>query len=111
MKKILLSIILASVLLSVLVFAGVIMPPEGDTDNDGVPDDFDLCQDTAEGSIVDANGCAISQLCSPESNYKNHGQYVSCVAQVSEDFLLAGLITQEQKDAIVSEAAQSNIGK
>ncbi len=32
-----------------------------DTDYDGIPDDRDLCPDTAPGAVVDANGCAESQ--------------------------------------------------
>ena len=33
----------------------------GDTDGDGVLDPFDLCPNTAAGSVVDANGCAAYQ--------------------------------------------------
>lgn len=33
----------------------------GDTDGDGVLDPFDLCPNTAAGSVVDANGCASYQ--------------------------------------------------
>ena len=42
--------------------------------------------------------------------WKNHGQYVSTVAHVVEDFLEQGLITQEQADAIVASAAESSCG-
>ena len=43
--------------------------------------------------------------------WKNHGQYVSCVAKAAEADLNAGLITEDQKDAIVEQAAQSSCGK
>jgi hypothetical protein len=33
------------------------------------------------------------------------------VAHAAEDFLAAGLITEEEKDAIVSAAAKSDCGK
>ena len=33
-----------------------------DTDNDGVPDDDDICPDTPAGDAVDANGCSDAQL-------------------------------------------------
>jgi hypothetical protein len=38
-------------------------PPSGpkDQDQDGVPDDADLCAGTPAGAAVDANGCATSQ--------------------------------------------------
>jgi hypothetical protein len=40
---------------------------------------------------------------------QNHGKFVSCVAQLTESWVEAGLITDEEKDAIVSCAAQSGI--
>ena len=74
-------------------------------------DDDDLCPDTASGVVVDSDGCSIAQICSPEDTWKNHGSYVSCVAHMAESFVAQGLITEEEKDAIVSEAGQSEIGK
>jgi hypothetical protein len=40
---------------------------------------------------------------------KNHGKYVSCVAQLCEGWVALGLITELQKDAIVACAAESGI--
>ena len=45
------------------------------------------------------------------SAWKNHGQYVRCVAQQAEDLVFSGRITQDEADAIVSAAAQSETGK
>jgi hypothetical protein len=89
---------------------------ETDADADGIPDSLDLCPGTPAGAIVDANGCSIEQIapCSgPASGgtWKNHGQYVSAVAQAVEAFLAKGLISEDQADAIVSLAAQSNCGR
>ena len=88
---------------------------ETDSDADGVPDSLDLCPATPAGAIVDANGCSIDQIapCSgPASGgtWKNHGQYVSAVAQAVEAFLAQGLITDDQAEEIVSEAAHSDCG-
>jgi hypothetical protein len=88
---------------------------ETDADGDGIPDSLDQCPATPAGSIVDANGCSIDQIapCSgPASGgtWKNHGQYVSAVAQAAEAFLEQGLITAEQADEIVGQAAQSTCG-
>src|SRR6185369_11576738 len=88
---------------------------ETDEDLDGVADSLDQCPGTPAGVIVDANGCSIDQLapCSgPASGgtWKNHGEYVSTVAQAAESFVTAGLITEDQQDAIVAAAAQSNCG-
>ena len=88
---------------------------ETDADGDGIGDSVDRCPATPAGTIVDASGCSIDQLapCSgPASGgtWKNHGQYVSSVAQAAEAFVAQGLITSEQADAIVTQAAQSNCG-
>jgi hypothetical protein len=89
---------------------------ETDADGDGVPDSLDLCPGTPAGAIVDAEGCSIDQLapCSgPASGgeWKNHGQYVSTVAQVAELFVVQGLISVEQAEEIITQAAQSKCGK
>jgi hypothetical protein len=88
---------------------------ETDADADGVADSLDLCPDTAPGAIVDANGCSIDQIapCSgPTSGgtWKNHGEYVSTVAHTVEAFLEQGLITEDQAEEILAQAAQSNCG-
>lgn len=88
---------------------------EGDVcdpdDNDGIYDDLDLCPETEAEAIVDSDGCSIGQLCEEDWVWKNHGKYVLCVTHAAEDFLEEGLITEEEMDAIVSEAGQSDTGK
>jgi hypothetical protein len=88
---------------------------ETDADADGVADSLDLCPGTPSGVLVDEDGCSIDQLapCSgPASGgtWKNHGQYVSTVAQAAEAFLAQGLITADQAEGIVRQAAQSACG-
>ncbi|HEX3552182.1 MAG TPA: DUF5074 domain-containing protein [Thermoanaerobaculia bacterium] len=82
-----------------------------DSDHDGVLNNHDNCPGTPAGETVDANGCSISQLCPCAGSWKNHGKYVSCVAHTSESFVNAGLITEAQKDALVSAAGRSSCGK
>ena len=82
---------------------------DADDDNDGVLD-VDECQATTPGGVVGANGCSIADTCPCENSWRNHGAYVKCVAQTSNSFLAAGLITSAQKDAIVSAAARSVCG-
>ncbi len=89
---------------------------ETDADGDGVADSLDQCPGTPAGVIVDANGCSIDQIapCSgPASGglWKNHGQYVSSVAQAAEAFLEQGLISADQAEVIVTQAAETNCGK
>lgn len=83
-----------------------------DDDNDGVLDGDDSCPDTPMSEIVNNNGCSIGQQCSISADdWKNHGQYVSCVAHAAEELVSEGKITEEEKDAIVSVAGGSSVGK
>ncbi len=112
MKKELIAFAFCLVLM-VGVVSAIFIPSEDDddTDGDGVFDADDLCAGTALGDAVNSDGCSITQICSPEDVWKNHGSYVSCVAHTAESFVAQGLISEEEKDAIVSEAGQSEIGK
>ena len=101
-----------------LVDSGETDPCNADTDGDGVEDEADQCASTAFGEIVDLdNGCSLDQLCPCDgprgttAPWKNHGKYVSCVAQSAESLVQQGLITDEEKDEIVSSAAKSDCGK
>jgi len=87
-----------------------------DGDGDGVPDDEDECPNTESGAVVDEHGCSIAQLVPCEGpttggRWKNHGQYVSIVAENIESFLTQGRITPSQAEAILEAAAQSDCGK
>jgi len=85
-----------------------------DLDGDGVPDTLDTCQNTPLCSAVTASGCSVDQLAPCEgpggNGWKNHGQYIAAVAQAAEQLLAAGQMSSEQKDALMSAAAQSNCG-
>jgi hypothetical protein len=86
-----------------------------DLDGDGVADVLDACPNTPLCSIVDAQGCSIDQLApceGPASGgvWKNHGQYTSAVARAADEFLAQGLITESEKEAIMTAAAQSPCG-
>ena len=48
---------------------------------------------------------------SPGVPWKNHGAFVSAVAQKAEALLAAGRITEGEKDALVRNAARSDCGK
>lgn len=83
-----------------------------DDDDDLVPDGSDLCPGTSTDQAVDPDGCSGSQqvvlycggdLC---ASYSNHGQYVSCVAQVTTAAVGAGLLDPAEAASIQSEAAR-----
>ena len=81
-----------------------------DDDGDGVQDGYDKCLLTSIGEEVNTEGCSIADTCPCDNQWKNHGAYVRCIAHTSEDFVGLGLITEAEKDAIVSEAAGSTCG-
>jgi len=93
----------------------LLAPDDADADDDDVLDAVDACLFTPTGAITNTDGCAIADLCPcshPDGSdkWKNHGKYVSCVAHASEDFVAAGLITEAEKDYIVSTAGMSSCG-
>jgi hypothetical protein len=66
------------------------------TENTGVP------------NLLFSNGCTISDLIANiHDDAKNHGQFVSGVAHLTNDLKDEGLITGAQKGAIQSAAAQT----
>jgi len=88
---------------------------ETDGDGDGVADSLDLCPGTPAGAIVDASGCTLEQIApcggpATGGTWKNHGQYVSTVAQATQVFVTKGLISVDEANEIIAEAAGSNCG-
>ena len=85
--------------------------PYNDADGDGVCGDVDSCLATPDSEVVNSSGCSIGQQCVIDVDWKNHGKYVSCVSHAAEELLAEGKISEEEKDAIVSAAAKSSVGK
>jgi probable HAF family extracellular repeat protein len=91
-------------------------PPEPpDVDGDGVLDADDACVPSPAREVVNADGCAISDLCpcahpGGMDRWKNHGAYVSCVAHATNDFVKAGLLAKTEKGEIKSAAGMSSCG-
>jgi len=94
-----------------------------DTDGDGFPDDEDACpeSDLSASVIIDGcdsgvdnllldSGCTISDLIADcAANASNHGQFVSCVAHLTNDLKSDGLISGKEKGAIQRCAAKANL--
>jgi hypothetical protein len=90
---------------------------DGDIDGDQVANVADACGLTKSGALVDSNGCSIDQLCpcggpkESASAWRNKGEYVSCHAKVTANFVEAGLITGSEKGALQSTAARNECGR
>jgi hypothetical protein len=96
---------------------------EPDNDGDGVPNDEDECPDSDVSAtvVIDgcntgvtntlfATGCTIAdRIAACAEGARNHGQFVSCVAHVTNDLKKAGAITGQQKGAIQSCAAHADM--
>jgi hypothetical protein len=83
---------------------------DADLDGDGVQDNADQCVPTAPGAVVNAEGCAIAQICPCEGPWKNRLAYVACVTQTANDFREDGLIRLREMLRIILEAGKSRCG-
>jgi hypothetical protein len=88
---------------------------DDDDDGDGISDSEDACPGTTSGVNVDMDGCSGEQnvdlACRCDNDWKNHGEYVSCVAHAAQEQVEAGLISEAEKGVIVSNTAKSGCGK
>jgi len=76
-----------------------------------VIDAADACVPTQTGAVVNADGCSIDNLVPCDSPWRNHGAYVFTIVETAKEFLDLGLITEAERDDIVSGAGQSQCGQ
>ena len=70
--------------------------------------------DTCDSGVADQvlnGGCITDAIAACASDVRNHGRFVSCTARLTGGLVREGLITGEEKDAIMSCAGMSDIGK
>ncbi len=105
------------------IFTVTVSQLPGDLDGDGVLDKRDVCPysnlsatvvigncNTGVRNPVGANGCTVvDQIARCAVGVKNHGQFVSCVSQLTNDLKKAGIISGQEKGAIQSCAGQASI--
>lgn len=100
---------------------GVVPASEADADDDGFrvcENDCDDVDDTINPDAIEIPGDRFDDncdgslgACDPSAGWRNHGQFVRCVAHEVNTLIEAGLITEEEGDALVRNAAHSDIGK
>ena len=69
---------------------------------------IEQCDTGVENQLID-DTCMSDLIANCEEDAKNHGDYVSCVAHLTNDWKKDGLITGTEKDAIQSCAAEADI--
>jgi hypothetical protein len=81
---------------------------DADIDGDGVDNGTDACESTEAGALINpSDGCSLAQLCPCDAPWRNHGKYVSCVADNARMFNGLGLLTRREKGQTTSAAARS----
>jgi hypothetical protein len=97
--------------------------PTADSDGDGIPDNKDDCpnSDLRPTVVIDGcnsgvpntlfpTGCTIADFIAEcAAGASNHGQFVSCVSNLTNDLKKAGTITSQQKSVVQSCAAKAHI--
>lgn len=105
------------------IFAAGIAGKCKDADGDGVLDGDDVCPgsivtatvvidgcDSGVPNTVLSGGCTIADMiaqCAADAS--NHGAFVSCVAHLTNELKVMGIITNQQKGKIQKCAAHANI--
>lgn len=85
-------------------------PDQADVDGDGQGDACDVCPEDP-GNDADGDGECGTEVCPCDGPWKNHGEYVSCVAHETNRLVGEGALTHGERAELVSTAAKSSCGK
>lgn len=93
-----------------------ILSTVSDNDGDGVDNVLDLCPQTADGLLTDADGCSVAQLCPCEGPaesgaWRNHGRYLVCTVRAVVRVGRHNELSRAQLRTLVPRAAGRACGK
>lgn len=96
---------------SVVVVGGT--PPSGGDCHSWIAMQLVVSVDPPQfGVFCDEGGRYVDAQCPPYSEYRNHGEYMSCVAAAAEAFLASeNILCEEVQSCIVNPRARSDVGK
>lgn len=96
---------------SVVVAGG--SPPMGGDCHSWIAMQLVVSVDPAQfGIFCDEGGRYVDAQCPPTDEYRNHGEYMSCVAAAAEAFLASeNVLCEEVQSCIVNPRARSDVGK
>ena len=97
--------------------------PAGEVDND--LDGYMVCSGDCDdanasinpeafelpGNVVDEDCDGSLGACNPNAEWRNHGKFVRCVAHETDALIEQGVLSEEEGDALINTAAQSDVGK
>jgi hypothetical protein len=84
------------------------LTPDGDCDNDGIPNAQDVCPSTPPGFAVDVAGCSIDQLVPCNGPWRDHKEYIKSFRETAMRFWKEGRITVARRNALIKQADESD---
>lgn len=63
------------------------------------------------GNVVDENCDGSLGICDPNAPWEEHGEFVLCVSNRCETLVEDGVLTEKECEALISQAAKSDVGK
>ena len=83
-------------------------PPDWDTDDDGILDEFDRCENTVAGSLVDASGCAFSGILKGVTFASGSAELTGNATAILDEVVRA--MNANEKVEITVESHTDNLG-
>ncbi len=84
---------------------------QADGDEDGKGDACDVCPLHSPDDADDNGECGVQDPCPCDADWKNHGEFVTCVVKSTKEQVRAGDLTDAARAQLISAAAQSSCGK